>query len=138
MKRISSLALGAALMLGAAPTMVQAAKEKLAEAPKMTLSKEFRAVAAPAQAAIKANAAGADAAVTAAEAAATLPDDKFVAAQLRLQVGSAMKNPAMQQKAVLAMLGSGSALGNTDLPRLNFYAGQLLIRRTIFPKLFNI
>ena len=122
MKRISSLALGAALMLGAAPTMVQAAKEKPAEAPKMTLSKEFRAAAAPAQAAIKANAAGADAAVTAAEAAATLPDDKYIAAQLRLTVSGALKNKAMEQKAIVAMLTSGSSLA--DLPTLNSIAGQ--------------
>ena len=104
MKLVSSLALGAALMLAAASTIAMAAKEKPAEAAKMTLSKEFRAAAGPAQAAIKANAAGADAAVTAAETAATLPDDKFVAAQLRLQVGGALKNQVMQQNAVLAML----------------------------------
>ena len=134
MKLVSSLALGAALMLGAAPTIAMAAKEKPAEAAKMTLSKEFRAAAGPAQAAIKANAAGADAAVTAAETAATLPDDKFVAAQLRLQVGSALKNQVMQQNAVLAMLNSGSALGNADAPRLNFYAGQFAYTANDFPK----
>ena len=134
MKLVSSLALGAVLLLGAVPTMAIAAKEKPAAAPKMTLSKEFRAAAGPAQAAIKADPAGADVAVAAAEAAATLPDDKFVAAQLRLQVGSATKSPAMQQKAVLAMLGSGSALGNADLPRLNFYAGQFAYQANDFPK----
>ena len=134
MKLVSSLALGAALMLGAAPTIAMAAKEKPAEAAKMTLSKEFRAAAGTAQAAIKANAAGADAAVTAAETAATLPDDKFVAAQLRLQVGSTLKNQVMQQNAVLAMLNSGSALGNADAPRLNFYAGQFAYSANDFPK----
>ena len=134
MKLVSSLALGAALMLGAAPTIAMAAKEKPVEAAKMTLSKEFRAAAGTAQAAIKANAAGADAAVTAAEAAATLPDDKFVAAQLRLQVGGALKNQVMQQNAVLAMLNSGSALGNADAPRLNFYAGQFAYTANDFPK----
>lgn len=134
MKLVSSLALGAALILGAAPTMALAAKEKPVAASKMTLSKEFRTAAGPAQAAIKANAAGADAAVSAAEAAATLPDDKFVAAQLRLQVGGAMKDPVMQQKAVLAMLSSGSALGTPELPRLNFYAGQFAYQANDFPR----
>ena len=134
MKLISSLALGAVFMTGMVPTVAFAAKEKPAAAPKMTLSKEFRAAAGPAQAAIKANPAGADAAVTAAEATATLPDDKFYAAQFRLAVGSAMKDPAMQQKAVMAMLGSGSALATVDLPRLNFYAGQSAYQANDFPK----
>ena len=134
MKLVSSLALGAALMLGAAPTVVMAAKDKPAAAPSMTLSKEFRAAAGPAQAAIKANPAAADAAVTAAEAAATTPDDKFVAAQLRLQAGGATKNQAMQQKAVMAMLSSGSALANNDAPKLNFYAGQFAYLANDFPR----
>jgi tetratricopeptide (TPR) repeat protein len=134
MKLVSSLALGAALMLGAAPQVAMAAKEKPVEAPKMTLSKEFRAAAGPAQAAIKANAAGADAAVAAAEAAATTSDDKFVAAQLRLQVASALKDQAMQQRAVLAMLGSGSALATVDAPKLNFYAGQFAYQANDFPR----
>jgi tetratricopeptide (TPR) repeat protein len=134
MKLVSSLALCAALILGNSPTLAYAAKEKPVEAAKMTLSKEFRAAAGTAQAAIKANAATADGAVTAAEAAATLPDDKFVAAQLRLQVGSALKNQVMQQNAVLAMLNSGSALSNADAPRLNFYAGQFAYTANDFPK----
>lgn len=134
MKLISSLALGAALLAGVAPSVAFAQKEKPAAAPKMTLSKEFRAAAGPAQAAIKANAAGADGAVAAAEAAATTPDDKFVAAQLRLQVGSAAKDTAMQQKAVLAMIASGSALSTVDMPRLQFYAGQFAYQANDFPK----
>jgi hypothetical protein len=133
MKLVSSLALGAALALGTVPSVVFAAKEKPAAAPAMTLSKEFRAAAGPAQAAIKANASGAEAQVAAAEAAATTPDDKFVAGQLRLQVGGALKNQAMQQKAVMAMLNSGSALGNAELPRLNFYAGQFAYAANDYP-----
>ncbi len=133
MKLVSSLALGAVLVFGAAPVAVMA-KDKPAAAPAMTLSKEFRAAAAPAQAAVKTNPAGADAAVTAAEAAARTPDDKFFAAQLRLQAGGALKDQAMQQKAVLAMIGSGSALASNDLPRLNFYAGQFAYTANDFPK----
>lgn len=134
MKLVSSLALGAALMLGAAPSIAVAAKEKPAAGPKMTLSKEFRAAAGPAQAAIKANPAGADVAVAAAEVAATTPDDKYVAAQLRLQTGAALKDQAMQQKAVIAMMTSGSPLANADLPKLNFYAGQFAFLANDFPR----
>lgn len=135
MKLVSSLALGVALALGTVPSLALAQKkEKAAEAPKMALSKEFRAAAAPAQAAIKADPSGADAAITAAETAATTPDDKFVAAQLRLQAGGALKNQAMQQKAVLAMLSSGSALATPEAPRLNFYAGQFAYQANDFPR----
>jgi len=132
MKLVSSFALGAALMLGAPPAF--AAKEKPVAPPAMALSKPFRAAAGPAQAALKANPAGADAAVTAAEAAATTGDDKYVAGQLRLQVGSAMKDQVMQQKAVLAMIDSGSALAAADLPRLNFYAAQFAYTANDFPR----
>ena len=50
MKLVSSLALGAALMLGTTPMF--AAKEKAAAAPAMALSKPFRSAAGPAQAAL--------------------------------------------------------------------------------------
>ena len=133
MKLISSIAVAAALVTAGVPTLA-GAKEKAPAAPSMTLSKEFRAAAATAQAAIKANPAGADAAVAAAEAVATSPDDKFIAAQFRLQVGGAVKDQAMQQKAVLAMIGSGSALANADLPRLNFYAGQFAYQANDFAR----
>lgn len=138
MKLISTLALGVALAL--APAIgVAAAKEKPAAAPAMTLSKEFRAAVGPAQAALKASDfAGADPKVTAAEAVATTPDDKFIAAQLRLQLGSATKNQAMQQKAVTAMLASGSTLGAAETPRLNYYAGQFAYAGNDFPRALQL
>jgi tetratricopeptide (TPR) repeat protein len=127
MKLVSSLALGAALVLGGA-TVAAAAKEKPAAAPApyaYKLGKAFRAAVGPAQAALKAgDMAGAETAVTAAEAAAVDPDEKFVAAQLRLDLAGKLKNSAMQAKAVDAMLASGSGAAGPDLPRLNFYAGS--------------
>lgn len=135
MKLVSSLALGVALVIGTTAPVAAQKKEKLAEAPAMQLSKPFRAAAQTAQAALKANDfTSAETQVTAAEAAATTPDDKFVAGQLRLQLGGAIKNLAMQQKAVIAMLDSGSALANADRPRLNFYAGQAAYQANDFPR----
>ncbi|MFM9978142.1 MAG: hypothetical protein ACKVOP_08885 [Sphingomonadaceae bacterium] len=136
MTLFKSLALGAVLMAGgtvSAPLAI--AKEKAAAAPSLKLGGPFRAAAAPAQAALKANdAAGAGAKIAAAEAAATAPDEKFVAAQLRLQLGSLLKDQAMQSAAVNAMLASGSAGATPDLPRLNFFAGQFAYQANDFPK----
>ena len=126
MKLISSLALGAALLGGSAIVMPAMAKEKAAAAPaapSYKLSKEFRAAIAPAQAAIKANDPTAAAKLDAADALAKEPDEKYVAAAVRLELGSAQKNAAIQAAAVEAMLASGAAPA-ADLPKLNFYAGQ--------------
>jgi hypothetical protein len=136
MKLVSSLALGAALVLGGSAS-VAVAKEKAAAAPAgpaVKLGAPFRALAGPAQAAIKANDfAGADAKVTAVEAASTTPDEKYVAGQLRLQVASGLKDQAMQSRAVKAMLESGSASATADLPRLNYYAGSFAYQANDFP-----
>jgi len=135
MKLVSSLALGVALIAGVASPALAQKKEKPAAAPAMQLSKGFRAAAGPAQEALKGtDLAVAETQVAAAEAAATTPDDKFVAGQLRLQLGGTLKNTAMQQKAVIAMLDSGSALSTADRPRLNFYAGQAAYQANDFAK----
>lgn len=125
MKLVSSLALGAALVLGGV-VQPAAAQDKAAKAaPSVKLGAPFRAAASPAQAALKANdTASAEAKIAAAEAVAASPDEKLVAAQLRLQLATALKDQAMQAKAVKAMLDSGSAAVSADLPRLNYYAGS--------------
>lgn len=139
MKLVSSLALGVALvMAGASPASAQ--KDKPAAASyAYKLSKEFRAAAGPAQAALKANdTAGAGAAVTALEAVAKEPDEKFVAAQMRLQLGGLLKDAAMQSKAVDGMLASGSGAATPDLGRLNFYAGSFAYQANNFPRAIQL
>jgi hypothetical protein len=117
----TGLALGAISMTGA-PAL--AAKEKAPAAPSYKLSKEFRAAIAPAQAAIKASDfAGAQAKLDAAEATAVAPDEKYVLNAVRLELGTASKNPAVQSKAIDGMIASGSTPA-ADLPKLNFYAGN--------------
>jgi hypothetical protein len=138
MKLVSSLALGLALVTaGASPALAQ--KDKPAATYSYKLSKEFRAIVGPAQAALKANdTAGAGTAITAAEAAAKEPDEKFVAAQLRLQLGGVVKDSSMQSKAVDAMLASGSAAATPDLGRLNFYAGSFAYQGNNFPRAIQL
>jgi hypothetical protein len=141
MKLVSTLSLGVALSLGmvavtgTAPA-VAAKKEKApaaAPAPNFKLGKAFRAAIGPAQAAVKAgNFAAAKTAIDAADAAATVPDEKYVASAVRLELATAQKDPAAQSKAVYGMLASGSAPA-ADLPKLNFYAGNFAYNAGDYP-----
>jgi tetratricopeptide (TPR) repeat protein len=108
-KRALAVALGAALALGIAPAAM--AKEKPAAAPASPpLSKEFRAVAAPAQAAITAKAwPDAIAKLDLADPVAKSPYEKFVAAQLRYLAARGVGNAAMESAAADAMVASGGA-----------------------------
>ena len=128
MKSVSTLALGAVLTLGLATAPALAQRNKpAAAAPAFSpkLSKEFRAAAQPAQAALTAgdNAAAATA-LAAAETAASTPDDKYIAAQLRLSLANKLNDTAMQARALDAMLASGSAGATADQAKLRFFSGQ--------------
>ena len=134
MKLVSTLALGAALALSSAvaPALAQKKAAAAPAAPNYKLSKEFRAALAPAQPAIKAgNTAAAVAALAAAEALVKTPDEKYIAAAVRLELASAAKDPAMQGRAIEGMIASGSA-PTADLPKLHYYAGSLAYQRNDF------
>lgn len=140
MNSLSRLALGASLAFGAlamtgAPALAQKKKdEKAAAAPSYKLSKEFRAAIGPAQAAVKAgNFPDAEAKLNAAEALAVAPDEKYIAGAVRLELGTAQKNPATQSKGLDMMLASGSAPA-ADLPRLNFYSGNFAYNAGKYPE----
>lgn len=137
---ISRTVLGAALALGVAggafvaTPAVAAKKEKAPKQEPLKLSPEFQKLAAPVQKALedaKAKA-GQGAAAFAAEraqvdqlfAAASTPDDKFVAGQFAVSLGSTAQDPALQRKGILAMLESGKSPAS-EAGKLNFYAGQL-------------
>lgn len=137
MKFASKLSLGIALALGTGTVVglpAQAAKkEKAPAAPSLKLGKEFRAAIAPAQAAIKAgDFAGAAAKLDAADAVASAPDEKYVASAVRLELGTAKKDPAIQAKGVYGMVASGSTPA-ADLPKLNFYAGNFSYNAGDYP-----
>jgi tetratricopeptide (TPR) repeat protein len=113
MKTCSKRALAGALVMALAIGVVpaQAAKEKPAAAPAAPpLSKEFRAAAAPAQAAITAKAFP-DALVKldAADLVAKSAYEKFVSAQLRYLAARGVGNTAMEAAAADAMISSGGA-----------------------------
>lgn len=138
MKSVSTLALGAVLALGLAAAPAAARKEKPAAAaagysPK--LSEPFRKAALPVDTALKAgDTATAASGLTAADAAATTPDDKYVAAQFRLSLSNKTNDTAMQAKAIDAMLASGSPAAAADTPKLHFFAGQIAYQARDYPK----
>lgn len=111
-KRALAGALGMALVLGMAPAaMAQKPKKGEAATPATPpLSKEFRALAAPAQAAVTAKAwPDAIAKLDLADPAAKSPYEKFVAAQLRYLAARGAGNAAMETAASEAMVASGGA-----------------------------
>ena len=138
MKSVSTLALGAVMALGLATVPATAQRNKpAAAAPAFTpkLSKEFRAAAQPVDAALKAgDNAAAGTALTAAEAAATTPDDKYVAAQFRLSLANKLNDTPMQARALDAILASGSQGAVADQPKLRFYSGQFAYVAGNYPK----
>ncbi len=116
MKFVSTMALGVALALGGAAMVGVApasAKEKAAAPAKQkayNLSKPVREQVAAAQAALaKGDTATAQTSVSAALAAATTPDDKYVASSLQYEIASKSNDQAKISDAVDGMLASGSA-----------------------------
>ena len=126
MKTVSTLALGAALALGlsGAPAIAREKPAAAPAAPQVNLSKPFRAAAAPLQAAVVAkNWPDASAKLAAAQAAATTPDDKFIAAQFQYQIALGTNDTAGQSTALEAMLASGGAPGDLA-SKVNYQLGS--------------
>ena len=146
-KLISRSAMGVALAFGvvaggmvvAEPAMAQ----KKAKAGQIKISPDFQKVAAPFQQAVetaktrsdvagaKGNPAALGSALTAEKAqldqlfaAATTPEDKYMAGSLAVGLGSLAEDPNIQRRGLTAMIESGVAPA-ADLPRLQFFHGQL-------------
>ena len=56
-------------------------------------------------------------------AAATSPDDRYMAGNLAIKLGDLAKDTVIQRRGLEAMLGSGK-VAPADAPRLQFYLGQ--------------
>jgi len=131
MRFVSTLALALSIGLGtmsvvAAP--VASAKEKPAEAGKITLSKPLMESAVKIQDAVKAKDwAAAKQLLLAAQPSVSSEDDKYWFAQQQLNVGIQLKDPAMQRPGIEGVLASGKA-NPADLPALEFYAGQFALQ----------
>lgn len=129
MKFMSKTALGMALALGsfsmlAVPAVAQKKDKKEAAAPKLKLSKEFRAAMAPVDTAYKAgDFPGVLTAADTAEAAATTPDEKYTLNQYRLDAATKAQNAAVQAKALDGMLATGLVAAE-DLGKFRFFSGK--------------
>jgi tetratricopeptide (TPR) repeat protein len=131
MKFVSKLALAAALTLGASAlgAAPAAAQKKDQQGPDLKLSEAFRKVAAPADAAVRAKDwATAEPAIVASEAAAKNEDEKFFAAQMRLQLELARNNEPGMIAAMSVLVNNPKTpaqnvtVFNTQLNLLNGYA----------------
>ncbi len=56
-------------------------------------------------------------------AAASLPDDKFLAGNFELQIGGLSQDTGLQRRGLQMMIDSGKA-NPADVPKYNFYIGQ--------------
>lgn len=131
---VSKLALAAVLTLGtsalgAAPAVAQ--KKEQNGAPELKLGADFRKVAAPADAAVRAKDwATAEPAIVASEAAAKNDDEKYFAGQLRLQLEAARNNEAGVLAAMTTLAANpktppeNAKVMNTQVALLNGYAAS--------------
>ena len=132
MKLVSGYTLALVAAIGMSATLsvpsVQAAKAKPAKVPSgptPELSAPFRKAFGELQATVKAaNPVDIQAKLTATEPFATLPDEKFYLAVMRLELAKITKEKATTRTAVLGMISSGSKL-ITNLPDLYYNAGAM-------------
>lgn len=132
MKFVSTAALGLVLALGAsglvvATPAVAAKKEKKAEPAKKNwnLSKEFRAAAAPVEAAVNGKKFDeALAALPALEAVSKTPDEKYILASYRYNAGLGKQDMKQQYLGASGMLLSGGA-ASTQILDLSNASGRL-------------
>ena len=138
MKNASFLSLSAALALGVTGALcvtpaIAAKKEKVPEGPKIEVSKEFRAAAAPVEADIKASKLdGISARLDALAAAYKAPDEQFLIGARRYEYGRATNNTVELRKAVTAMIDSKSTLASNPA-QLNAAAGQYAYNAKDYP-----
>jgi len=97
--------------------------------PKLKLSKGFQPLAVEAQKAIEAVKKGGDVAdarakLDAAFAAIANEDDRFMAGNFAIGLGSASSDPALQRRGIEAMLQSGKVEA-AEQGRFNFFLGQI-------------
>lgn len=130
MRYVSTIALGAALALGAVtvagvePAMAQK-KEKAAKAPDFKLSKPVREAVVAAQAASKAgDAATAQAKLAEAQTAATTDDERYVVGSVLLDVARAKNDNKLQGEAIEMMIASNKVPAE-NAGTYNLVAGQL-------------
>lgn len=125
MKLISKAAMATALALGSVALLgapaVAAKKEK---GPELKLSPEVRnALGAAQKATTDKDFATAKAKLAEADAAAKEPDEKYMIAQIRIQLGTEANDPSIQAQGVKDALASGRVPADR-LPQFTYFDGQ--------------
>ena len=119
-----ALATAGTIAVTALPQDAHAAKKKKDKGGGVEISKEVRPKVAEIQAAMATDTpATAKPLVEALLAENLAPDDRFVAGQLAIQLGGALKDTSLQEKGILASLDSGKTAAE-QLPAFNFFAGN--------------
>ncbi|VAW00876.1 hypothetical protein MNBD_ALPHA04-1916 [hydrothermal vent metagenome] len=121
-----ALAAVGSLTVTALPQEASAAKKKKGKkdkAPKIKLSKEVQAQVGAIQAAMADDPATAKPLVDTLLAQPLTGDDQFVAGQLAIQLGTALKDTSYQEKGIKASLASGKTSAE-QAPQFNFFAGN--------------
>ena len=126
-----ALATAGTLTVTAVPQEAQAQKKKKAKGPK--LSKEFRALAAPAQQAVQANDPSAKSQVEQMLAGPWTGADADFAGQLAINLGGALKDTALQEKGVDKRLEAG-LLSPENQAKMLFYSGSFARTRGDYAK----
>lgn len=135
MKFTTATAIAMMLVIGGASGAIAREKPAAAPAYDYKLGKPFRTVAGPLQAAIASgDTATATAKLGELDTAATTPDEKYVAAQLRLQLAQKTNDARMQAQAVDGMIASGSGAAAADLPKLYAAGIQFAYQAGNYPR----
>lgn len=130
-----------ALALSASPVVAKEKKKKdepaAAAAPAISPSKGYLPEAKKVQTAFQAkDAVALEAALNAADAFATTPQDKYLQAQFRLQLGLLKSDQTIQAAALDGMIDSG-IMPVGDAARFNFFSGQFAYNRKDYPKVIS-
>lgn len=142
MKMVSTLSLGIALALGGVAVIgtqpAVAQKQKKGDQPKFDLSKPVREAAGAAQAALgdpnaPKDIATAQAKAAEAVAAATTPDDRYVANSIAYDVARATKDPVKQAQALDGMIASGKVPA-ANVGQFNLVRGNLAYQAKDFAR----
>lgn len=134
MKKFSSIALGAALVLGVAGGAVIAEPAAAQKQKPVKLSKEVQSALAQAQKLQQAgDLAGATAQLQAADAAKKTPDDAYMVNAVKINVALAAKDNAMLEQAIEGALASGKVPAE-DQPKFIRNLGALAVQRNDYAK----
>lgn len=140
-KRSTLTLLVTSIALAASPAVAREKKKKeeaaAPAAPTISPSKGYFPEAKKVQTAFQAkDAVALEAALNAADPFATTPQDKYLQAQFRLQLGLLKSDQSIQSSALDAMIDSGF-MPAADAARFNFFSAQFAYNQKDYPKVIS-